>query len=211
MKLAIDLDGCLANFTHAFGDLLIEHTDENLLGERWKEDPAFPSTWNWHLAAGYTDAQSERAWRHVTTSDKFWLTLKPLDGAVGSLKQLNRLSKYGHDVYFITHRVGRKAKWQTEEWLETHGMEHPTVILSGNKVPILAGIDADFFIDDKLQTVTDAVAQFGGGMTVMLKDAPYNREGRPDGLIAVPSVEDALKHLELWQDPKRGRPKTLEP
>ena len=211
MKLAIDIDGCLANFTHAFGDLLIEDSGVNLLGPDWKNDPGFPGTWNWHHDAGYNLDQIGRAWRYVAEGETFWRDLKPLDSAAATIQQLNRLAGWGHDVYYVTHRAGKKAKRQTEEWLNSFGMEHPTVILSGQKMPILVATDVNFFIDDKPDTVNEVYRNMGQDITVFLKDAPYNRADRPLGLRVVDSVADALKAIELWQEPKRGRPKVLVP
>lgn len=216
MKLGIDIDGCLANFTHAFGDLLISTTGENKLPDNWRTSENFPATWNWHYDAGYTPDQVHRVWvGMVEGGGKFWRDLPALPTAEATIKQLDRLSKAGHEVYFLTHRSGKKAKQQTENWLIDHGMTMPTVLLTGNKLPVMVSLELDFFIDDKLATVNEIYRHYSdpnapkpaNSPVILLKDAPYNWRGRVQGLRSVHTVEEGLREIGLWSDVKRGRPK----
>lgn len=148
--------------------------------------------------------------RAIFTSKDFWSSLPAIEGGAEAVKQLNKLSKNGHDVYFLTHRSGKDAKRQTEEWLRAHGMETPTVLLTGDKLPVILSLGIKFFVDDRLETVNFAyrtIRDLGRDCQVYLKNTPYNQIGREKGLKALPSVIDALKDAELFIEERRGRPK----
>lgn len=196
-KLAFDIDGVLADFTSSYGHALIEVTGRNLLPDGWETNPEFPLTWYWERDAGYTKEEEQKTWNEkILSSATFWKKLAPLPDTKDVIKQINRLAREGHDIYFLTHRMGKQAKKQTEEWLYNLGVNYPTVLLSGNKTPLLQALEIDFFVDDKLSTVEDAALHYmkRGKGCVVLKDAPYNREGR-SGNFAVAS--NALEALDL--------------
>lgn len=210
MVLGIDVDGVLADFNTSFAEAVIEVTGTDLFPKDWREaikDKTFPTTWNWDLDAGYTKEQSRKTWEQgILTSSKFWKSLAPLPGAVDAIKQFNRMSNEGHEVYFLTHRNGKKAKQQTEEWLYDLGMNYPTVLLTGNKLPVLDNLGVQFFIDDKLATVNE-VYRAGVVKHLYLFNSPWNNEGREKGLSSVHTVEEALRNANLFKEEKRGRPR----
>lgn len=183
----------------------------NLLPDGWETNPEFPSTWNWELDAGYTKEQVGMVWeRAIYPSRDFWAVLPAVEGGAEAVKQLNKLSKNGHDIYFLTHRAGKDAKRQTEDWLRNYGMETPTVLLTGDKVPIILNLGIKFFVDDKLETVNFAhrtIRDLGHGCQIYLKSTPYNQIGREKGLKVATSVIEALKDAELFIEEKRGRPR----
>ena len=210
MVLGIDIDGVLADFNTAYAETLVETTGVDLLPLNWRENIAnksYPTSWNWDIDAGYTKEQIRQTWeRAIFTSSKFWKSLPPLPGAIDAIKQFNKLSLDGHEIYFLTHRNGKKAKQQTEEWLYDHGMNYPTVLLSGDKLPILVNLGANFFIDDKLATVNE-VYRAKALHNVYLLNCPWNNEGREKGLKSVHTVEEALKDAKIYKEEKRGRPR----
>lgn len=206
--IGIDVDGVLANFTASYGRSIVEHIGEDKLPDGWHQDPDFPKTWNWELDAGYTAEQVKAVWdSKILRSSTFWMDLAPMEDAKDSLKQLNSLAKAGKEVVFITHRMGKKAKRQTEQWLYSHGIDYPTVILSGNKLAVIRTIGADFYIDDKLSTMAE-IHRHCQDLTITLKDhaylkhAPYNTAARPAGLKTAVSLSDALKQSGLWKESK---------
>lgn len=205
MKLAIDIDGCLADFNTGYGELLIQATGENKFPPTWKQDLAagtYPTTWFWDREAGYTKEQEALVWqKYIQKQGIFWESLGAYPDAAETVRMLNRLMKLGHDIYYVTNRFGLKAKYQTEKWLYGLGMDYPTVILSENKGPLLESLGADFFVDDKLSTIETVAAQYGATqkkMAIYLKDAPYNREGRTNSYKVVSSVKEALKDFDVW-------------
>lgn len=211
MVIAIDIDGCLADFNTAYGNAVVKVTGVDLFPKGWQDSPTFPTTWNWDLDAGYTAEQSKMVWeKAILSNNKFWASLDPLPGAEETLANLNRLRRKGHDIYFLTHRMGKNAKFQTEQWLEECGMPNATVILTGQKVPVLLSINAEFFVDDKLATMNEVyraytdLRRYG---TLRLIDAPYNQLRRERGLKSSPSVRAALEEAGLWIEERRGRPR----
>lgn len=210
MILGIDVDGVLADFNTSFAEAMIEVTGVDQFPKNWREgikDKTYPNTWNWDLDAGYNKEQSRKVWEQgILTSSKFWKSLAPLSGAQEAIKQFNRLSNEGHEVYFLTHRNGKKAKQQTEEWLYDLGMNYPTVLLTGNKLPVIANLGVNFFIDDKLATVNE-VYRAKVVKNLYLFNSPWNVEGREKGLVSVHTIEDALKDAGIYKEEKRGRPR----
>ena len=189
-KLAFDLDGCLAWFTQGYADLIREVTGRDLLTD---EMIANPPCWNWDLAAGYTKEEERAAWAAIFASDTFWWDLPPIPGLdVEFFDKLEGLT-YDHDIYFLTHRAGKKAKQQTEGWLYDRGITCPTVLLTGDKLPILKALAIDAFVDDKTSTL-EAVAS-GAPEIRLFKVAYRYNEGAPGQTVA--SVKEMLKCLEL--------------
>ena len=213
MKLGIDIDGCLANFNSAYIDALIA-VGGNKFPENCKTDPTFPPVWDYDKQFGYTPEDTNKVWkRDIAKNTKFWLDLETLEHARETVKQLNRISRAGDDVYFLTTRMGIKAKQQTEDWLAALGMHTPTVLLTPHKLPVIIGLEIGFFIDDRLTTVQGVVKGIKGGslpkgFKLFLRDAPYNVELNPDpGYIRVASVKEALEKEGLWIEERRGRPR----
>lgn len=209
-KLGIDIDGCLANFSLAYGELLIKVSGQDRLPPGWKTDPNFPSTWYWERAAGYSPAVEKEVWdKHIIKNPAFWEDLDCYEWAPETVRQLNRLSKKGNDVYFITQRMGDRAKLQTEKWLYELGMDYPTVCLVAShteKVPIIRALGIGFFVDDKAETIVDVsqlvkpLEQTAPPFYLYVKDAPYNRGVEyPNGKVKhASSVKDALEQTGLW-------------
>lgn len=195
MRLGVDLDGVLANFTDSYARYLTKETGIEFptSSDEW------PTEWDWEIASGVTKAQAKMVWdTHILgKGSRFWLGLKSIDGAGTALRRLNELTREGHDVYFITHRMGDKAKLQTERWLYERGVNYPTVLLSGDKVPLIRSLEIEWFIDDKPETVL-AVANMMSWM-VYLKAAPHNRDiVLPNNVVRVANVEEALRWAKLW-------------
>lgn len=195
-KIACDVDGVIAQFNLDYGRLFIELTGENRFGEDWEDRLAantFPETWNWESAAGYTPEQVKKVWREITHNDGFWSGLSELPGARDAVRKLNHMANLGHDIYFITNRMGIRAKHQTEIFLYGLGMNYPTVLVAADKLPILKSIGANVFIDDKPETVIE-VGNAKLDLTLYLRDAPYNRtQEYPNNVRRVAGVLEALK------------------
>ena len=200
-KLALDLDGCFFDFSSSYADLLIEVSGQDLLPEGWRTDPEFPKTWFWERAAGYSPEVEKEVWEnHILTNNKFWRELDLLPYAKETLTYLNGLWRKGSEIYFISHRMGEKAKKQTEEALYDHGMDYPCVVFAADKVPYWRLIGTNFFIDDKPLTVIEvarvAKEEKWKNFRLFLQDAPYNRE--VSGVERAKTVKEALEKAGLW-------------
>lgn len=202
MRIALDLDGVLVDFTTGFRQQLVTTTGFDLV-------PADRPTpvWDWPQHYGYTDEQVRAAWDAVHQSPDFWATLPAMPGAEGFLDRLwrfvsneNWTRKRSIEVYYLTKRDGVRAKDQAEEWLHRHGYvgKHPTVLLvRGEKGPVAKSLRLTHVVDDNLDNVRDYLDHLGhvAHKSVVLWDAPYNQDDRPDG-ITVASSFDQL--ISLW-------------
>lgn len=204
MKLAIDIDGVLANFTDAYSLMLTKVSGIEF--PRASKD--WPTEWYWDRTLGITKEQERHVWGQIMAEGShYWEKLQPLEEAYRCLRQLNWIAKNDHEVYFLTNRMGYRAKYQTERWLYKHGMDYPTVILSGQKTPLLRDMNIDFFIDDKPDTIYELYEVFTkyGWFTnqqFYLLDAPYNRRAdlRYPGTKVALTLEEALRKAGLWMD-----------
>ena len=191
LKLGIDLDGCLVDFNAGYVDLLIKEKGEDLFPPDRNADN-FPPVWFYERHFGYGDVE-EAVWKKIKESPDFWQKLGPLPTAVATLQQLDILEIFGHEVYFITHRSGREVKKQSEIWLVGHGFEFPTVLIAGDKAPIIQALELDFYIDDKPETIIE-LHSMKYPKHLYLKDAPYNRHVSVGNRVStvLEALEDVL-------------------
>jgi hypothetical protein len=184
MRLGFDIDGVLARFEVAFAQEF-PHRPMPV------GDPAFPPVWHYPQFYGATDAEVDAAWERIKADERFWWRLPELHGRTEmDIRALNELRDRGHDIYFITNRVGKRVKWQTENWLRDRGFFNPTVIIAGDKAPIVAALRLDAYIDDKPSNV-NAVREGCPECRVYVMDRPYNQE--VPGL-RVATIEEMLSH-----------------
>lgn len=196
MKIGIDIDGVLADFTKSFNALV--------RAEFGIELPYPAPTWQWHREGGVTKQQDNQLWNIIKTTH-FWATLVPLPGAIEVIQRLDQLSHDGHDVYFITSRPGKLAKFHTEWWLKSYGMNFPTVLVTSDKGPVVQGLGLNIFIDDKPENnaeVIAAVAQASSGKlpSVYLLDAPYNQWAQDAYGIRIATVQEVLDLHFTWRE-----------
>ena len=193
MNFGIDLDGCLADFNSAYTKLLIDESGE----DRFPPDRTpntFPPVWFYEREFGYSKEVEEKVWTKIKSDPNFWYNLSPYYNAYDAFELLNDLDTSDHSIYFITHRGGVAPKQQTESWLINHGdFECPTVIIAGDKTPLMEPLGLDFFIDDKPETIQDICKSntkvTNGGLYIL--DRPYNKHIVGDA-IRTPSVAAAL-------------------
>jgi hypothetical protein len=187
MKIAFDVDGCLANFTDSYAAKLVKVTGTNLLPK-----PLTIPCWDWDKHYGYSQDQIAATIENVAADKLFWQKLDTL-AEPEVFTRINSLSK-DNEVYFLTNRFGSNAKQQTEKWLYEQGILYPTVIIGSNKRPILDTIKVTFFVDDKLETMNE----LGARPNFYLIETTYNQTGRISGLATASSVKDALQKAGLW-------------
>lgn len=188
------MDGCLANFNKAYARLLSEQAER--LPSTWTEDfesqvvPKWINTWDWDKMHGFTSDERNEVWNTIKSTD-FWFELEPLPGALDAIERLETLAE-DNEIYFLTTRPGKQAKQQTEDWLFSHGMTTPTVLITGlDKNPVIEGLELEFLVDDKPINVHNAAAI--RECRVHLVDAPYNRVVDHPLVRRVASVSEALE------------------
>lgn len=189
--IGIDMDGIVVSFEHGYAPLLtsVSGIDFPEVGSR-----EWPRTWDWEKDAGVTNEQAGKVWGIIKGSDTFWFDLPPHEGAEEFLGRINRLSPLDFDIYFITNRMGREVKSQTEEWLIQHGFGSPTVLISGQKGNVANALNLDLYIDDKDTNCLDVVEKSPRTRCLVL-DRPYNR-----GLEGVERMKDLDQFWNLIKD-----------
>jgi 5'(3')-deoxyribonucleotidase len=122
----------------------------------------------------------------------FWNRLESYPDTRGALTDLELARSMGHEIYFITHRFGRRAKMQTEGWLMTRGFATPTVLMAERKGFIAHGLNLDVFVDDKPGNLRDVSEATNGDCTCYVFDRPYNRD-----LTKFPRVKSISELLDI--------------
>lgn len=175
MRIGIDVDGVLARFEDGFSQLLIEVTGENLLPTPDNRGRFFgavgPTVWDWPEQFGYTSEQVAQTWDKVKSNQVFWERLRPFDASL----KLDLLSG-AHDVYYITQRVGVRAKEQTENWLiRVHDVMVPTVLITGEKGLAAKALGLDIYVDDNGDNILSTQRESPATLAVLVTKA-YNME-----------------------------------
>jgi 5'(3')-deoxyribonucleotidase len=193
MVIGIDVDGVLACFESGFKRKL-ELVRPDVLPKTftWRDI----DTWDWDLKAGYTKLESGKAWDLVKEDTGFWISLEAYADTRRFMRDLAFLTS-DDDVYFITNRMGVRAKVQTETWLRMNGWDtRPTVILAANKGLVCQALYADFYLDDKNSHVEGVKALSPRTRGFMLK------RGWNTPVEGVPTIRCLREYLNAIREAK---------
>lgn len=165
MIIQWDVDGVLANFDRAYHALANEMFGLSIPLEH-------PPTWDW-LEDTIGSDRVGRIWNHIKQDGSFWSEL-PLQCSAKEIARVAALDEE-HTNYFVTSRVGKNPKIQTEYWLEKHGIVDPTVIVSSRKADAANALKAHYTIDDKAGNVLAVYYNSPPERHVYVYDTPYNQ------------------------------------
>ena len=182
MKLAIDIDGVLAQFDTAYTQLLMK-IDPTIKVDVFAAD--FPVAWSIEDYYGFSPETVDKAWAEIKNCGIFWKFLFPYPTAWADIEALNA-AKRSHDIYFLTNRPGATAKRETEEWLRGHGFDRATVVICSKKQLFCEAAEIDVLIDDKV----DNCWNHKSTRTFLFK-RPYNKE-HWSAYSCVDTVREAL-------------------
>jgi hypothetical protein len=194
MKIGFDIDGVLADFDAGF-DALLHQLDSNLVKFPLKGSQ-HPPVWDWPQHYGASDQLVDRAWSVIKNTTDFWRKLPAFECANFVLGRANMLRALGHEVYYVTARLGAGAKAQTEDWLMANGAISPTVILAKDKGPVFSGLKLDAFIDDKPENLEVLPIRTKAFLVKRpFSDLWFDRTGRHRGVVRVADAAEMLVHV----------------
>lgn len=189
LRVGMDIDGVLAQFNPAYIKLIRE------AGFTCPDEGTdFPNCWAYDKQAGMDPESIARMWTTIKKDPTFWLRLDPYPDTIEFLAELHVLPI---DVYFISNRFGKNAKWQTEQWLRSYGVRNPTVLVTSKKAQACNLLEINMYIDDYDTNCRSVVCStLDHPMTFML-ERPWNRNCEvPKDVIRIKSIHEFLDHVK---------------
>lgn len=167
LKIGVDMDGVIDDFTSAF-----RNEAEVLLGRKIN---GVQTNWNFEDCLDITKDEVKRVWDKIFATENWWYLTPEANPLVDEL--LPWLCK-NHDVYFITNRpeiAGFPTQQQTAMYLDELDIQFPTVLVVKNKGPIVKALALDVFLDDRPENLEN-IRAYSPTTYVRLMDQPYNRD-----------------------------------
>lgn len=212
LRVAIDLDGTVADLSRAMHDLARAKF-------RRFQTPAPPPA----EAAAVPDAAErptladldlrpsdlDRLWAHVLKIRDFWTTLGETDdGVVARIQQLADERRW--DVLFITTRptaAGATTQVQSQQWLASKGFRHPSVyVVKGSRGKVAAALDLDAVIDDRPENCLDVATESPARAILVWTGAPdaLGPGVKRHGVVVTTGITQALDELVQMDRTRRG-------
>ena len=168
MRIGIDLDGVLGDFTGSFFEV-----SRRVVG---KPDLGVTFTADWDFKDIMTKEEVSKSWEAVKNTRNFWLNLRREKGVTS--QNLRSMAKT-NDLIFITaraHTKGYSVQQQSAAWLALEfALKWPTVIEEDSKGPLAAALHLDYFIDDRPSNCEEILRAVPTCL-VYLKNLPHNSD-----------------------------------
>lgn len=178
--IQFDVDGVLANFLAGY---------DAVCREVGLTPPSYDAPWDSRLAGP--------VWQRIRESWTFWYSLPSLASPYEFLS-IESLQSH-RPCYFVTNRVGKDAKGQTEAWLIRQGISNPTVVISGEKGAFARLANIGYAIDDKAGNAV-AISYLSRDTVSVLIDRPYNRLDHNVIGGSVKRVKNVSEFLQLVRE-----------
>lgn len=197
MRISIDLDGVLANFTDAVVVIVNRLWPEKNLPLDFEPD-------NWGYVGTLTKEEFSQVWDAILATPDFWRSLRAYHENVDALRRFIRRTP-GVDIFYVTSRVQTKGDTllrQCEAWLFDHelgyGLCSSSILPVSNpskKVEIMDALGIEMSIDDYHKNV-ESTSRLAGHTTFLL-NRPWNiNETVPSNVARVDSLRDYLLIVE---------------
>jgi 5'(3')-deoxyribonucleotidase len=188
MKVALDIDGVLADFISPFVQIL-EARSGAAVDIESVTDPNF---------ANYPYLSRElirECIMEVSDDPRFWRGLAPLPAAA-EWEALDLLSREDRLV-FVTHRYEREhysIHDVTCEWLREHGVTEPVVYFTQNaKSALVDQLGVKLFVDDRHENCRDVAENTAA--IVLMPHRTYNRSFEHPRVTRITDLNSLLGYL----------------
>src|SRR6185437_10477630 len=154
MRIALDLDGVLANYVKSFATFL--HNKTKLIGPNWE-----PTEWHFDVP-GLSRTQVSKFRKEMQQEEDFWLHISPYPQSLQTIQDFLRLHTK-HDVMYLTARPYNEKNStiaQTNMWLTKHHIQNARTTLvivedHTHKAAVLRAAGTVYFVDDRVATVLE--------------------------------------------------------
>ena len=216
LRVAIDLDGTVADLSHAMHAVATKYFGEarTAMPEAAPDSPDDadapasadrPSLRDLKLRPSELDA----LWTEVLRTKNFWTTLDETEpGIVARIAELAAERRW--DVLFITTRptaTGATTQVQSQQWLSAHGFTHPSVyVVKGSRGKVADALGLDAVVDDRFEHCLD-VATESKAKAVLVWPGPTEALGpgvAQHGVIITRSIGAAIDQLVEMDRERRG-------
>lgn len=163
MRIGLDLDGVVFNFTKAY------NTHLRKLG--YPVDPEKEATtWDYFLEFGISTEQFlEHMDEMVDAKTLFW-EMELCEPEIPDL--IRDFREEGHEIHIVTHRFSGKkecAQEATKFCLAKYGIEYESLTFTGDKT----SVSVEIFLEDNRDNYDKLVA---AGVAAWLVNRPYNQD-----------------------------------
>ena len=195
MKIALDIDGVLADYVKAFVTY-IRNIHPNAIPSEW-----VPTEWHFDVP-GLSRTQVSKLRKQMHSEEDFWLHMSPYSQSLKTMQDFLRLHPE-HDVMYLTARPYNEKNStiaQTNMWLTKHHLHNARTTLvivedHTHKAAVLKATGTSFFVDDRVATVLETHKVQTCKSFVLTR--PWNFDGIVEHthINAVGSVEDFLERV----------------
>lgn len=194
MKIALDIDGVLADFVTPF----LHRLEQRIGGP--SIDPASITDPNFQHHPFLTREVIYDCMVDASYDPEFWRALKPLPSPQ-QWQSLNQISR-SHEVVFITHRWLRDTydiNQVTCEWLRRHGFDDPVVHFTQDlKSQLVKQMQVTLFVDDRHENCQDVATQTEA--VVLMPHRPYNQSFDHPKVQRIQEIDELFNYLSQNDD-----------
>lgn len=174
LKIALDVDGVLADTIRSWLKLCNERFGLNLLYEQIDH-------WNFWKDVGITQQDFEKLFNEAWSD---WKSMPPTEDKLSA--KVEFLKGFG-EVDIVTGR-SLDTMGYVKRWLNMHRIKSNRIVLV-EPDEAKGSLDYDVFIDDSPLNAVDAAER---GKTALIYDQPWNRHvGQRENLLRVKSLSEA--------------------
>jgi len=187
MKIAIDLDGTIANFSNASFKRV-----EELYGIKMTKADAYkPETaqlvWERMTPAQKSKYTDHRELYAEICEEGFFENLEPLPGAIKAVKELAK----EHEIFFLTKVLNwDRSAPEKAVWLKRYfsTIEYATIMVDSVRAKHI--VDVDIVIDDDARVLKGI-----GGIAICIAQ-PWNQLERKGFLLIANDMSEAVKIIQ---------------